>query len=114
MFKPPSTMELKGFHELVNASIQACDIDLRKKLWPSIVMSGGSTMFNNIAERLLKEVKQMVPNSIVASIKAPPERKFSVWIGGSILSSLSTFQTMWITKAEFDEAGAQIVHRKCF
>merc|ERR1712088_877235 len=44
----------------------------------------------------------------------PPERKYSVWIGGSILVSLSTFQAMWITKAEYDEAGPSIVHRKCF
>merc|ERR1712090_65871 len=33
----------------------------------------------------------------------PPERKYSVWIGGSILASLSTFQQMWITKQEYDE-----------
>jgi len=44
----------------------------------------------------------------------PPERKFSVWNGGSILSSLSTFQQMWISKEEYDEAGPSIVHRKCF
>ena len=47
-------------------------------------------------------------------IIAPPERKYSVWIGGSILASLSTFQQMWITKQEYDEAGPSIVHRKCF
>merc|ERR1712168_26190 len=47
-------------------------------------------------------------------IIAPPERKYSVWIGGSILASLSTFQEMWISKQEFDEAGPGIVHRKCF
>ena len=45
---------------------------------------------------------------------APPERKYSVWIGGSILSSLSTFQQMWISKGEYDESGPTIVHRKCF
>ena len=45
---------------------------------------------------------------------APPERKYSVWIGGSILSSLSTFQQMWISKQEYDESGPSIVHRKCF
>ncbi len=44
---------------------------------------------------------------------SPSDRKYSVWIGGSILSSLSTFQSMWITKAEYDESGPQIVHRKC-
>jgi actin-related protein len=47
-------------------------------------------------------------------VVAPQERKFLVWIGGSILSSLSTFQTMWITKAEYQETGSTIVHRKCF
>ena len=47
-------------------------------------------------------------------VHATPERKYSVWIGGSILSSLSNFQCMWITKAEYDDAGPQIVHRKCF
>ncbi len=47
-------------------------------------------------------------------IIAPPERKYSVWIGGSILASLSTFQQMWISKEEYDESGPSIVHRKCF
>ena len=47
-------------------------------------------------------------------VVAPPERKYSVWIGGSILASLSTFQQMWISKSEYDESGPSIVHRKCF
>jgi actin-related protein len=47
-------------------------------------------------------------------VVAPPERKYSVWYGGSILSALSTFQTMWITKAEYEDVGPSIVHRKCF
>ncbi len=47
-------------------------------------------------------------------IVAPPERKYSVWIGGSILASLSTFQQMWISKQEYDESGPGIVRRKCF
>merc|ERR1712039_495385 len=46
-------------------------------------------------------------------VVAPPERKYSVWIGGSILASLSTFQQMWISKQEYDESGPSIVHRKC-
>ncbi|KAK7910514.1 hypothetical protein WMY93_015198 [Mugilogobius chulae] len=53
-------------------------------------------------------------SSRLSSIIAPPERKYSVWIGGSILASLSTFQQMWISKQEYDEAGPSIVHRKCF
>jgi actin len=48
------------------------------------------------------------------TVIAPPERNYSVWIGGSLLASLSTFQQAWITKEEYDEVGPCIVHRKCF
>jgi actin-related protein len=41
------------------------------------------------------------------------ERKFSTWIGGSILASLGTFQQMWISKQEYEETGKSIVHKKC-
>jgi len=47
-------------------------------------------------------------------VVAPTERKYSVWIGGSILASLSTFQQMWVTKEEYSEFGPSVVHRKCF
>ena len=63
---------------------------------------------------LQKEIKALAPQSMKIKIVAPPERKYSVWIGGSILASLSTFQQMWISKQEYDESGPQIVHRKCF
>jgi len=91
-----------------------CDVDVRKDLYNNIVLSGGTTMFPGIAERLSKEVSALAPSSMKIKVVAPPERRYSVWIGGSILSSLSTFQTMWITKAEYDESGPSIVHRKCF
>jgi actin-related protein len=77
-------------------------------------MSGGTTMFPGIPERLSKELTSLAPSSMKIKVVAPPERKFSVWIGGSILSSLSTFQAMWITRSEYDESGPSIVHRKCF
>ena len=36
------------------------------------------------------------------------------WIGGSILTSLSNFENLWVTKNDYKEIGASIVHRKCF
>jgi actin len=89
-------------------------LDIRKDLYGNIVMSGGTTMYNGIADRMQKEITALAPSSMKVKIVAPPERKYSVWIGGSILASLSTFQQMWISKAEYDEAGPSIVHRKCF
>jgi actin-related protein len=106
--------EFAGVHELTFQSIMKCDVDVRKDLYGNIVLSGGTTMFPGIAERLNKEVVALAPSSMKIKVIAPPERKYSVWIGGSILSSLSTFQTMWITKSEYDESGPAIVHRKCF
>jgi actin len=114
LFKPNFIgLEQEGVHKLTFSSIMKCDVDIRKDLYGNIVMSGGSTMFANIAERMQCEIKNLAPDSMTIKIIAPPERKYSVWIGGSILSSLSTFEEMWIKKEEYDEAGPSIVHRKC-
>jgi actin len=91
-----------------------CDVDIRKDLYTNIVLSGGTTMFPGIADRMTKEISALAPSSMKVKVVAPAERKFSVWIGGSILSSLSTFQQMWISKSEYEENGPSIVHRKCF
>ena len=47
------------------------------------------------------------------NITTNENRKYSAWIGGSILGSLNSFASMWITKTEYEEAGPSIVHRKC-
>jgi len=106
--------EAAGIHETMFQTIMKCDVDIRKDLYSNIVLSGGTTMFDGISERLTKELTALAPSTMKIKVVAPPERKYSVWIGGSILSSLSTFQQMWISKAEYDESGPSIVHRKCF
>jgi actin len=106
--------ERDGIHKLAFESIMKCDVDIRRDLYANTVLSGGTTMFPNIESRLAKEMTLLAPASIRVKVVAPPERKYSVWIGGSILSSLTTFQEMWITKDEYDESGPGIVHRKCF
>jgi actin beta/gamma 1 len=68
-------------------------------------------MFPGIADRMQKELTSLSPASMKVKIVAPPERKYSVWIGGSILASLSTFQNLWCSKQEYDESGPGIVHR---
>ncbi|CAH1427834.1 unnamed protein product [Lactuca virosa] len=85
-------MEAAGIHEMTYKSIMKCDVDIRKDLYGNIVLSGGSTMFPGIADRMSKEITALAPSSMKIKVVAPPERKYSVWIGGSILASLSTFQ----------------------
>ena len=107
-------MEISGIHESTYNSIMKCDIDIRKDLYANTVLSGGTTMYPGIGDRMQKEITTLAPPTMKIKIIAPPERKYSVWIGGSILASLSTFQQMWISKQEYDESGPSIVHRKCF
>ena len=107
-------LESLGVHNTIYDSIMRCDVDIRKDLYSNIVLSGGTTMFSGIDTRMQKEISALAPNTIKVKVVAPNERKYSVWIGGSILASLATFQQMWISKQEYDEAGPSIVHRKCF
>merc|ERR1711904_449592 len=105
MFKPSlDGKEMMGLHELTNKTVKDCDMDVRKDLLGSVVMSGGTTMFPNMPERLQAELQGLVPEATKVKVIAPPERMISVWIGGSILSSLSTFDRMWINRQSDAEA----------
>ncbi|KAJ6514705.1 actin 2 [Mycena vulgaris] len=106
LFRPSIIgLEAAGIHETTFNSVMKCDLDIRRDLYANDVLSGGSTMFPGIADRMQKELVAMAPSSIKVRIVAPPERKYSVWIGGSIL--LPQHQ-------EYDESGPGIVHRSMF
>merc|ERR1712167_373223 len=124
MFKPSlDGKEMMGLHELTNKTVQDCDLDVRKDLLGNVVMSGGTTMFPGMPERLQAELGGLVPEATKCKVIAPPERMISVWIGGSILASLSTFSRMWINRESdpeasppitgYDEVGPRIVHQMC-
>eukprot|EP01084_Bolivina_argentea_P274233 467366_1 len=132
-----------GFHELIYKSIMKCHVNIRSELFNNIVLCGGNTMFPLLKERLTYELEQIKHNNemivngyvrkynnkqllyddimhllykySVTNLKVidPPDRKYSVWIGGSILANRSMFEEKWITKAEYDEFGSEIVHKKC-
>ncbi len=112
MFNPGAIgSEENPLDELIYRSIQNCDVDLRRDLYANIVLSGGSTMFPGLKERLHKELTELVPETMEVKIIAPPERRYSVWIGGSILSSLKTFAKLWVTRKEYREVGPTSVYR---
>ncbi|MBA0642233.1 hypothetical protein Goklo_026660, partial [Gossypium klotzschianum] len=93
LFQPSMIgMEAAGIHETTYNSIMKCDVDIRKDLYGNIVLSGSTTMFPGIGDRMSKEITALSPSSMKIKVVAPPERKYSVWIGGTVLASLSTFQ----------------------
>ena len=115
LFKPYFYgMEYDGIHQIVFDSIMKCKEDIPKDLFANIVLSGGSTMFEGFPERLQKELENLAPPAMKVKIVAPPERKYAAWLGGAIIASLTNFPEMVISKAEYEETGPSIVHRKCY
>jgi len=109
--------ECGGLHDMVIQSIGMSDIDLHRDLYQNILLSGGTTMTEGLGKRLLNEVKTKSVRDMKIKILAPPERKISTWIGGSILASLGTFRKMSITSEEYkDDSGDKraLVHNKTF
>merc|ERR1711908_182663 len=94
-------------------TINKCDVDIRRSLFNAIVLSGGTTMFSGIAERLTRELEAMVPGTVNVNVVARPDRKYSVWLGGSVMAALETFNSMWVSAAEYRESGPGIMHCKC-
>ncbi|KAI0429728.1 actin-related protein, ARP1 class [Xylaria sp. FL1042] len=104
-------LEYPGIHQIVTDAINRTDLDLRKSLYANIVLSGGSTLTKGFGDRLLSEVKKLAVKDMRIKIFAPPERKYSTWIGGSILAGLSTFRKMWVSIDDWHE-DPDIIHKK--
>lgn len=103
--------EEKPVHDVLLASILKSDMDLRSTLFSNIVLSGGTTLLPGLGDRLLHEVRGRAPERTRIRISAPPERRESAWVGGSILASLATFKNMWVGRGEYEEYGSSILHR---
>lgn len=112
----PSMIEIdgSGVHEITYNAIMKCDVDIREALFKNIVLSGGSTMFSGFTNRFSKEIKNLVRGRMRTKVIAPPDRKYITWTGGSVLTSLSSFQADWISRQDYEESGPQIIHSKCF
>ena len=107
--------DVKGIHTSLLDSIAKCSPEIYKELYGSIVLSGGCTLFEGIADRIWQEVHKKCLTNNRIKVYSPPERLYSPWLGSSMFVSLSTFSSMWINRQEYEEnGGASIIHRKCF
>ncbi|KAE8987940.1 hypothetical protein PR002_g21911 [Phytophthora rubi] len=110
------------------------ETELRKELFQNIVLTGGSSCFENMPTRIEREVVTTLsgtPLPLTASgnsgaaggftsslrVKVvaahAQERRVGSFLGGSILASLGSFHEMWMSKAEYAEHGAALIHKKC-
>ena len=114
LFQPLTQLgrEHAGIHQLIHNSIKECDIDVRRDLYSNIILAGGNTMFPGFSERIQKEMINLAPPKSKVKIVCPPERKYSTWIGGCIVSSYSKLSD-WIGKDQYDEVGPRAMSRPC-
>jgi actin len=112
LFQPNlgSDKESVGIHINAYNTIMNCNSDIREYMSTNIVLAGGSTMFPGFSARLNKEIQCLAGPTVKTRIISAPERMLSVWIGGSILASLSTFKTMWTSKENYNEFGSSAIH----
>jgi len=114
VFKPDlNGKSCDSIQALAWKSVSNSDVDVRRDLLKNVILSGGTTMYEGIADRLKSELTTLAPPGSEIRIVATPDRKYAVWKGASTLASLSTFAASWISKDEYEEHGAAIVHRKC-
>jgi actin-related protein len=102
-----------GVADMATNCISQCDTDIRRDLYQNIVLAGGTCALAGLVPRMEKEMMARAPIGLPCRVVQVPEPKVAAWVGGSILASLSTFDSMWLTRAEYDEMGPNAVHRKC-
>lgn len=115
LFGVKSSSEIQAVHDCITEAVGKCDADIKKDLYQAVIVTGGNTLFPQFTERLTRDLGESVSLMKIKIISpaATTERRFSVWIGGSILASLGSFQQMWISKKQWSEEGSKIVHTQC-
>lgn len=108
LFQPRiAGMRAMGLHQAVALCIDHChaaELTPDESWFKTIVLAGGTACLPGVAERLEKELHELLPPSISNGIKVipPPYGADSAWYGAKLISNLSTFPNSWCTtKKEF-------------
>jgi actin-like protein 6A len=108
-----STLSNLPLHKLIKESLLAVgDVDVRKELAGCICLVGATSLFPNLEKRLSQELTALLPSFVRPKVVAPKissvERSCASWIGASILTSLGSFQQLWLSRTEYEEYGAAL------
>jgi actin len=103
-----------GIPTMIQQTVEHCDAEIQQRLTERVILSGGTSCFRGLPERLEGEMIECWPSGTKkVQISSNAIAKYSAWIGGSMLSSLSSSKSGCISKQEYDEDGPSVVVRKC-
>lgn len=104
---PPNFSPLP-LHLMAHEALTCVDADARKELLANTLLVGGHSAIPGLERRLAAEIGEATPRNMRCKVLAPRprERRCATWIGGSVLSSLGSFQQLWLSRAEYEEFGA--------
>ena len=105
-------MEFPSFQNMILNSINKADMELRRKLYEAILLSGGNTAIKGTSNKVYSKLKKLINPNMKIKIHTPKNPNLLCWTGGNIISGLEIFKKMWITRNEWDEIGETIVHTK--
>ena len=104
--------EYLTFHEMIINSIKSVDINIKNKLYKTVILSGGNTQFKGIEEKMKLNLSNLVPRGVEIKIRTQINPELNCWKGGKIIASLSSFNKMLVTKKEWNEHGKNIINLK--
>jgi actin-related protein len=108
----------KGLSWLPFAAINNCESSLQPQLYTNMVVAGGTLSFPGARMRLETEVRQLYRESHPSEAVLPIHvrdmacRAYSAWLGGSMLAQTAVFQHLVISRKEYEEEGARVIHYK--
>jgi len=97
---------MQSVPQLILDVVNRCEMDARKELLSHIFLSGGVTTMPGFRNRLFRELKDLLPHAPYINIHGDG-RRYAVWTGGSVLTSIPEFQRSWEYKFEYEERGAE-------
>jgi len=106
--------KLGGLHNLIHKACSAFDYKEQRNMYNNIMLAGGNTMFQLLPIRLEKMLEDLITSTTSIQIRADPERKFSTWLGGAVLASMTSYQQMWVSKELYEEKGFAAIYDKNF
>lgn len=102
--------EYPGLAEILTDSINQTNVDLKKQLYNTILLSGGNMKMKGMKERIHKEIKKLAPQNIKVRLHTPSNPENCAWIGANIISSLDKSKDMWIQHKEWLESDANVIN----